>query len=330
MKLLIFAIDGMSPIYTKNWLDDLPTIKKIANQGGLLKMPSNSWSSCTNWASIYTGTEKQTHKVLEGTIREGNESTISDIAVEPWWITLGREHNLKTGVMSPLMIDQKACNAIHEVGGWMTGFNNDLPYSYKLVGRVEETLYHSSPEIEALVDWSKHKGMHIPDPPTIIPTDGVSDNGLKITRDVYNAQSLIPKDYYSKGVDELKESLELKLENCKKLQEKYPVDIMIVYDVKLDIISHCTHHDPELKVLKKAYEVVDEALAHFIGAFQPLHKVVISDHGFQAVPYFQEGSYNVIVSGQHTLPCMCAFTFPGFFIQDFAHIAMKNVFGIKL
>ncbi len=330
MKLFIFAIDGMSPIYTKNWLDDLPTIKRIVDQGGLIKMPSNSWSSCTNWASIYTGTKKDVHQVLEGTIRDGNSSTMSSMAVEPWWIKLGREYNIKTGIMSPLMIDQKACDNIHAVGGWMAGYNNDLPYSIINNENVPEPLFYSSPEVEKLVDWTGYKGMHVPDPNPEIIWREKSPSGLLGSTDLDTMRTVVPDDYYSGGITELEESLKLKLENCKKIYDVFPVDIMIVYDVRLDIISHCTHLDPELKTLKKAYQVIDTSLAHFIYKFQPLHKVVISDHGFQATPYVEQGSYGVIVSGQHTLPCMCAFTFPGFFINRFAHVAIENVFDIVI
>jgi predicted AlkP superfamily phosphohydrolase/phosphomutase len=66
MKLLIFGIDAADPKILFHYLDEFPTISKLAREGsyGKLQGYSFGYGSYDNWATIFTGLPPREHGVI--------------------------------------------------------------------------------------------------------------------------------------------------------------------------------------------------------------------------------------------------------------------------
>ena len=347
MKLLILAIDGLDIHYVKEWIDALPTMKKLSEEGSISELTCPTHSSHINWSCVHSGENVDTHKLIgKGKMRHGFRYHISRMAVDPIWIKLA-PHNIKFGVMAPFMIDQLACEQIEKTGGWMTGFEDDAAFntcidnntlSYKLIS--------SSPEVEALAQWEEQKPWAMPVPLSHygeewIESDEVPRRFAAEYHNLEHLRTIVPEDYYAEGGESLYESLMFKLGASKRIIEQYPIDVLFVYDIRLDITSHFSLLHPPYNTLKQAYIGIDKALQAYIDEFRPEETVVISDHGFRSHSNIRENNDKVtkgmncgIASGEHHLPAIGISTTKiegeSIPIHHFIRLLISNILNIEL
>jgi len=309
MKLLILAIDGMDPKLTAKWLDDLPTIKSISSEGCFVELESPYFSSFANWASHYTGEHPDIHQITYGAMRDGFAHSISNMKASPVWSKLASDGVL-FGLCSPFMISKSACEQMSEVNGWMTGFVGDAAYNSGAAHLpLNYDLFSSSEEVEKLALWEQQKPWPTP---VSLPHYGREwSEAWKPGRpapeytDIEDLRAIVPEDYYSEGAEALYNSLMFKLGACDRICEKFPVDVLFVYELRLDIVSHFTMLHPPFNTLRTAYMNIDRALDAYLDMFEPEHVAVISDHGFAHYKNKADRGMNEgIVTGCHTLPAL--------------------------
>jgi predicted AlkP superfamily phosphohydrolase/phosphomutase len=74
-RLVIIGFDGMDPDLVREWIDQgqLPTFKKLADQGGLYPLSTtHSPESPTAWASFATGVNAGKHNIYDFLVRDTN------------------------------------------------------------------------------------------------------------------------------------------------------------------------------------------------------------------------------------------------------------------
>lgn len=318
MKLLILGIDGLDIHYVKEWIDELPTMKKLSEEGSMSELTCPSHSSHINWSCVHSGEDIYTHKLMgKGKMRDGFRYYISNMAVDPIWVKLA-PHNIKFGLMAPFMISKLACEQAAKTGGWMTGFEDDAAYNTIISGNhvMPYNLFSSSKEVEELAHWREQEQWAIP--------VALSHYGEEWTesevdqkrfaaeyRNLEHLRTIVPEDYYAAGGKGLYKSLMFKLSASKSIIEQYPIDVLFVYDIRLDIVSHFSLLHPPYNTLKQAYIGIDKALQAYIDEFKPEETVVISDHGFRSHSNIRENNDKVtrgmgdgIASGEHHLPAI--------------------------
>ncbi len=97
-KVLVIGLDGAPYPLVKKWLDRLPNLKKLSEQGAFLPLLSTIPSqSATAWTTFKTGTNPGKHGVKSFKTDDGWLS--SSHGPDPFWVVLG-EAGKKVGVMN--------------------------------------------------------------------------------------------------------------------------------------------------------------------------------------------------------------------------------------
>ena len=118
MKLLIFGIDAADPKILFHYLDEFPTISKLAREGsyGKLQGYSFGYGSYDNWATIFTGLPPREHGVIRKSGNSPECPTIDDIEPhDPLWHVLNR-NGVTTAFVRGMMM-----NPPPEMDGWAMG-----------------------------------------------------------------------------------------------------------------------------------------------------------------------------------------------------------------
>ncbi len=102
-RVFVFGIDGAPPeLIFKEWLDDLPTLKKLMKNGAYAKLNSTIPPvSAVAWISIYTGKFPSDHGVFDYTYRKNNSYndikliSANNVQEESVW-QIASKHNKKS------------------------------------------------------------------------------------------------------------------------------------------------------------------------------------------------------------------------------------------
>ncbi len=110
MRVLVVGIDGASPILIDRWIDELPTFRKIRNEGSLgLSVPPVPAQTPVAWTSFMTGSNPGKHGIFSFIMRrmgtyDRQIAQPSMIKTETLWHLIGRADK-KVGLVNVPMSD---------------------------------------------------------------------------------------------------------------------------------------------------------------------------------------------------------------------------------
>lgn len=165
-KVFVFGIDGAPPelIFDK-WLEDLPNIKKLMNNGSYALMNSAiPPSTIVAWNSMISGKDTSEIGVFSYTYKdERGESKLVDstkIKSKLIWDIIGEKEKKTIALYVPLSYPVKPINGIMVSDFLTPGINSNCAYPERIKEKVKKV---KNPEIffDVAVGLAGHKGMEI-------------------------------------------------------------------------------------------------------------------------------------------------------------------------
>jgi len=267
-KLLIMAIDAMTPQILYNFLNEFPNMKRYCEKGncGIHSAYTYGYGSFDNWATVYTGLTPQQHGVIGNKGKRGNEPRIKDVEnFNPLWDRFNK-HGVTMGMIKGLMTAPPKKIKNYMISGGLN-YVDAQSVTSGLVFNQEDRWLKQAIKGE-LPNWKM--------PPKISEkgyTWGQINANPKVLYDI------LPQDYYRDGLESLKLENDFYVKNIVNLYRACPTDIVWYYTAALDIIQHFQWHDKKYRVIKKAYKLLDDMVGQLMESLQPKNLLILSDHG---------------------------------------------------
>lgn len=258
LKFLILAWDGAAPKIIFNHLNQLPTLKRLCQEGSCGEVLSQT-GSFDVWTTYYTGLSPERHGIKQVKLRERQKEgqlnlyTLNDVCCRKFLWNYINETGYSIGMVGGLMTYPAP-----QVKGFVV--SGELLY-----GKKESAFF--PPEIRKFVpDTIFHYSVPAP---LAKPFEQLSNQEI---------ENILLSGYFA-PLPALIQKIQRNLEMATNLCRLYPVDILIHYFIDLDPIQHFSFHEPDLGTILRAYQIMDQGLGKFIATFQPQWVMVVSDHG---------------------------------------------------
>lgn len=255
-KVIVIGIDGMDSKLISKYKEDLPTIRKVMNDGKSLKLHTVfPPDSDTSWATIYTGLNPAEHGVLQ--------------FIDP----LEKAHKYLSEEIDNTTIRGKAYwDAAGKCGKKVCIL---LPHIGYPVWPVNGVMVARSSRIEHVMTY---------------PEELADEYDLTNLNTIKNfpGRNKFSDEYVNKHVNLVEDSMEFALEMYKK--EDW--DVFFVYSSALDVVPHffwncCDENDPTYigdnphkNLIRDLYILHDKYIQEFISlADEDTTIIVHSDHG---------------------------------------------------
>lgn len=260
-KVFVLGIDGAMPdkIFGE-WLDELPNIKKLMNQGCYAKLNSSIPPlSAVAWLSMMTGKPPAEHGIFEYIYRKGNsydfDNLINSHCVEEKtiWNILGEQGKKSAICFAPLTWPPKPING-NLITGFLTPLREDVEFTYPKELKQEINSLFDEPLLMNIKDFRN------------LSKEDSFKRGLKLTEMYFDSMKYVLKN------------------------KKW--DFFFGLMNMSDRMNHCfwkfcdkKHRDykpnsPYENVLKDYYKFVDKQIGELINLLDENTQIIIvSDHG---------------------------------------------------
>ncbi|MCK4589163.1 MAG: alkaline phosphatase family protein [Nanoarchaeota archaeon] len=271
-KVFIFGIDGASPkLIFEEWLDELPTIKKLTEKGLYAKLNSTiPPSTITAWNSMMSGKDSSELGIFSFTYKDKDGQTklvdSNNIRCDRVWDILSQQNKKSIVLHVPLTYPVKPVNGIMVSGFLALGLDNQSVYPLEIKEKIEQL---GNPDFffDVAVGLGRHKALEI-------------DELLKRVYEMTKMQLSLAKDLL--------------------ISKEW--DFFMTMLIGTDRLQHMIwrHFDkshrrfiensPHKNALKNYYIYLDKELAKIIKLLPPdTTTIVVSDHGMIK----QEGKINL-------------------------------------
>lgn len=271
-KVFLFGIDGAAPgLIFEEWLDELPTIKKLMNQGIYAK--SNSTippSTVIAWNSMTSGKDASEINVFSFTYKDSDGQTklvdSNNIKCNRIWDILSKQKRKSIVLHVPLTYPVKPIEGVMVSGFLALGLDDQSVYPLELKNKIRSL---GNPEIffDVAVGLGRHKALEI-----------------------------------GELLDKVYEMTNMQLALAKDLMQTKEWDFFMIVLIGTDRLQHMLwrHFDknhrrfirdsPHQDALKKYYIYLDQQLTEIMKLLPPdTTTIVASDHGMIK----QEGKINL-------------------------------------
>lgn len=278
MKALIIGADAVEPSIVFANQDKFPNLKKMIEQGVSASYSAYtqkgyhaSYSSEQNWASIYTGLPPKEHGITTHWVRgEKRRPQMSDFnLLHPFWQvfnTRGYSVGLwaADNCVNPIAIDGYCVSVKYNM--------IDTPVDERTALRELE-MHPKDKEIQKYLIGEM--------PPRLYPKT-LKQQGYEYTALLNNpdlADQVVQAYHFQDSLPNFKMELDFLFNSMRSAQRNKPVDIMFLYTVTTDLISHCCMCCDDNDVLFETYRLLDKYIGDFVSEFNPEITVFLSDHG---------------------------------------------------
>lgn len=257
--LIIFAVDAADPDLIVNNIDELPNLKQLCLRGTSGKVNSLHFS-CDVWTSIYTGLTPEEHKVQYLRLSNPDANRTQDLTGSHYLWNQINARSLSFG-----MFDGLFCYPSPPIDGFFLGGKPRLGEAYAYPPSIKELLKINiepvAPEAPNLTSFG-----------VLEPFNEACPEQLQL---------ILNSDYFTYFKDYLSKKLKWYRDQLGILLAHYPVNVLFLYTLDIDLIGHFCQHPGCYHTLVNCYKLFDNFLGDVIQDWQPDNILFVSDHGMQ-------------------------------------------------
>lgn len=268
VKLLIFGIDAADPKILFDYLEEFPTISKLAREGsyGKLQGYSFGYGSYDNWATIFTGLPPREHGVIRKSGNSPECPTIDDIEPhDPIWHALNR-NGVTTAFVRGMMM-----NPPPEMDGWAMG--GDPEFLDKTASTRYPVFCDKDAHLADLITGEFLKPFRAP------YLEELGGDWDEVRADPTAIGRVMHADYFAPFLEYVQAEADYYVEATLRLQREQPTDLLFFFLNSMDILQHFQMHEKGFDTVRRGYRIVDDTLGVLMRELAPENVLVMSDHG---------------------------------------------------
>ena len=249
LKLLIFALDGVTPRFIASRKTELPHFKALIDAGvsGIVTGPP---FSCDRWFTYYTGFSPAQHGLEAMRLSIAGRVTLANSRVQKFLWDYITAAGLRFGMLGGL-----GCEPPGQVKGFWVNFFYDV-FSPKEAGQFCSNLWIPAAPYPVCREMEN------------TPWEKLSPETVVKTLREYDWNILF--NWAERRQCRQREMLDALMKN-------WPVDVLWYYAFELDWYQHLAAHSPD--TLVTCYQIVDKTLGYLREKYRPDITLIVSDHG---------------------------------------------------
>lgn len=274
MKLLVLGVDAADPQVIERLGADLPNLIRLKKSGASGTIRSLT-SSFDIWTTYYTGVLPERHGVMETSLRkvqsrEDRRNLLSRTRVthDRFLWDFVTEAEMRFGMVEGLVT-------------WPAPEIDGFWWADWLIEGDDDTRFFP-PSISSVVYHPERLGLS----PRVTVPEAVTLRDLGVEQPFESLSEatlwsfLSSGDgYHAKAVNAFISNLDYQYDVVTYLCDQHPVDVLFWYTPYLDWIQHYTFYEQDLRLVKRAYQAVDQFVGRMVAKLQPETTLCVSDHG---------------------------------------------------